>query len=140
MIPSIAGKRYESDMHELALTQSIVDIVAERARQEGMDAVTRITLELGLAAGIEPAALVFCFDVITSSTIAQGAELVIETIALQARCRSCACDFEPERLVAACPQCGSYASSLTRGREFRIKSFEGSPGIQSSTPLSPDPP
>ena len=112
-------------MHELALSQSIVDLVVEHARREGLHSVARVTVEVGVAAGIEPDALRFCFDIVSSGTLAQGAELGIEKIALQVRCGICGCEFEPPRLVFACPSCGSYARRLLRGREFRIRSFDG---------------
>jgi len=112
-------------MHELALSQNIVDLVVERARREGVRAVSRITIEVGAAAAVESDALRFCFDVVTADTVAKGAELVIETIALQARCRTCAACFEPASLVSPCPRCGAYGSSLERGAELRVKSFDG---------------
>ena len=112
-------------MHELALSQSIVDLVVECARKEGVHAVTRVVVEVGVAAGVEPDALRFCFDIIAAETLVQGAELAIETITLQARCRKCACEFEPARLVSCCPHCGCYAPDLLRGRELRVKSFDG---------------
>jgi hydrogenase nickel incorporation protein HypA/HybF len=111
-------------MHELALSQSIVDLLVECARKEGVHAVTRVVLEVGVAAGVEPDALRFCFDIVAADTLAQGAELAIETITLQARCRNCACEFEPAGLVSSCPRCGSYAPHLLRGRELRVKSFD----------------
>ena len=112
-------------MHELALSQSVVDLVVECARKEGVHAVTRVTLEVGMAAVVEPEALRFCFEIVAAGTLAQGAELAIETITLQARCRDCACEFEPARLVSSCPRCGSYAPHLLRGRELRVRSFDG---------------
>ncbi|MGO8920077.1 MAG: hydrogenase maturation nickel metallochaperone HypA [Stellaceae bacterium] len=117
--------RPKSTMHELALSQSIVDLVVECARQERVHAVTRVVVEIGIAAGVEPDALRFCFDIVAADTLAQGAELAIESITLRARCRNCACEFEPARLASCCPYCGSYASLLLRGREFRVKSFDG---------------
>jgi len=112
-------------MHELTLSQSIVDLVVECARKEDIHTVTRVVVEVGIAAGVEPDALRFCFEIVAADTLAQGAELAIETIALQARCRNCACEFAPARLVSSCPRCGSYAPLLLRGREFRVKSFDG---------------
>jgi hydrogenase nickel incorporation protein HypA/HybF len=114
-----------SAMHEVALSQSIVDLVVECARKEGMRTVTRVVVEIGMAAGVDPDALQFCFDLVTADTMVQGAELAIERIRLQARCRNCACEFAPERLIAACPHCGSYAPLLLQGRELRVKSFDG---------------
>ena len=112
-------------MHELALSQSIVDLVVECARREGVHAITRVVVEVGVAAGVEPDALQFCFDIVAADTLAQGAKLAIETVSLQARCRNCACEFAPARLVSSCPHCGSYAPRLVRGKELRVKSFDG---------------
>jgi Zn finger protein HypA/HybF involved in hydrogenase expression len=44
-------------MHELALTQSIVDLVTRCGRQEGLDRVTRVVVEVGVVAAVEPEAL-----------------------------------------------------------------------------------
>jgi hydrogenase nickel incorporation protein HypA/HybF len=112
-------------MHELALSQNIVDLVVERARREGVRGVSKATIEVGMAAGVEPGALRFCCDIVTADTLVQGAELMIETIALQARCRNCAARFEPADLVSSCRRCGSYARSLERGVELRVESFNG---------------
>ena len=112
-------------MHELALSQSIVDAVLERARIEGMHSVTRVVLELGTAAGVEREALCCCFDAVTRATPAQGAELAIEFVPLRGRCRECGMEFEPAGLVAPCPRCGTYAPLFMAGRELRVKSFEG---------------
>jgi hydrogenase nickel incorporation protein HypA/HybF len=112
-------------MHELALCQNIVDLVVEYARKEGVDRVTRVTIEVGAAAGVEPDALEFCFEYVAADTIVQGAELVIDVIPLLARCRDCACEFAPERIFSACPRCGAEAPFLLTGRELRVKSFDG---------------
>jgi hydrogenase nickel incorporation protein HypA/HybF len=112
-------------VHELALSQSIVDAVLLRAQQEGMHSVTRVVLELGTAAGVERAALSFCFDAVTRATAAEGADLEIETVPLRGRCRACHREFEPAGLISPCPSCGAYAPIFTAGRELRVKSFEG---------------
>jgi Zn finger protein HypA/HybF involved in hydrogenase expression len=65
-----------------------------------------------------------CFDIVTADTVAQGAELAIETVALQARHRGCACQFAPRRAFSACPHCGAGAPVLLNGRELRVKSFD----------------
>ena len=112
-------------MHELTLSESIVNLVVECARIEQLRAVTRVVLEIGTAAGVEIEALRFCFDLVTKDTLAQGAVLAIDVVSLQARCRSCAANFIPDHAVSACPQCGSYAIELVCGRELRVKSIDG---------------
>src|SRR5271165_357091 len=112
-------------MHELVLSKSIVDLVVESACREGMHEITQVVVEVGIASGVEPDALRFCFDIVAADTLAQGAELAIETVTLQARCRNCTSDFEPPRLISPCPHCGSHALHLLRGRELRVKSLAG---------------
>jgi len=112
-------------MHELALSQSIIELVLERAQQEGLSTITRVVLEIGAAAGVEPESLRFCFDAVTRDTPAQGAELRIEAVPLWARCRDCGLEFEPEGLLAGCPCCRAMAPLFTSGRELRVKEFEG---------------
>ena len=112
-------------MHELAVSQSIVTLVCQCGRREGLERVTRVVVEVGVAAGVAPEALAFCFDVAAADTMARDAELVIEQVALAAACAACGAEFEMPHLAAPCPECGAYGARLLRGRELRVKSFDG---------------
>ncbi len=112
-------------MHELALTQSIVDLATRCGRQEGLQRVTRVVVEVGVAAGVEPQALDFCFDIVAADTMARSAELVIERVGLRGACRTCATEFDAPHMAAACPACGAYGARWLRGRELRVKSIDG---------------
>ena len=112
-------------MHELALSESITELVAEYARREGIGSVSRVLLALGAAAAVEPDALRFCFSITTAGTVAAGAELAIETIPLRARCHACGTEFEPGTLIAPCPACANHARTIIAGREMRVVSLEG---------------
>jgi hydrogenase nickel incorporation protein HypA/HybF len=112
-------------MHELALSESIVDLVANRARQEHIARVSRVVVEIGVAAPVELQALVFCFSVAAADTVAAGAELVVDRIGLQARCEDCGGQYAPETLFSPCPACGGFAREVLAGREMRVVSFEG---------------
>ena len=112
-------------MHELALTQGIVDLVTQVGRREGFHRVTRVVVEVGAAAAVVPDALTFCFDIVAADTIACGAKLAIETVGLRAACRACGAEFQPAGLVSACPDCGEYGPRLLSGRELRVKSLDG---------------
>ena len=61
-------------MHELTVTQAILDTVAEHARTAR---VTCVRIRVGLLSGVMPHALHFCFETVTAGTTLQGAELVI---------------------------------------------------------------
>jgi hydrogenase nickel incorporation protein HypA/HybF len=112
-------------MHELALSESIVDLVVDAARYERIAQVTRVVVELGAAASVDSDALLFCFPIAAAQSLAAGAELVIEKIALQVRCDSCRVDFAPDELFAPCPRCGGFGGEVIAGREMRVTSFCG---------------
>ena len=72
-------------MHELSVTQSIVEICAEHA---GGARVTRVTLEVGAEAAIVPDALQFCFELCAQDTALQGAQLeIVEVPGLELKIR-----------------------------------------------------
>lgn len=112
-------------MHELALSESIVDLVTDCARRECIARVTRVVIEIGVAAAVEPETLLFCFPIAAAETVAADAELLIHRIALRARCDACETEYEPPNLISACPACGGFARRVLAGREMRVVSFEG---------------
>lgn len=107
-------------MHELSITQSVVDAVVERfdgARIAG------VRLEIGRLSGVLPDAVRFCFDVAAAGTSAEGARLEIDEPAGRARCRECTDEFELEDPIPLCP-CGSAHIEVLAGAELRIVSVE----------------
>ena len=77
-------------MHELALTQSIVEMVAKHAQGR---TVRRVTLEVGKLTCVMPDALRFCFDLVAAGTALDGARLDIREIEGRARCVTCGEEF-----------------------------------------------
>ena len=112
-------------MHELALSESITDLVVNCARQERIARVSRVVVEIGVAASVEPQALLFCFSITAAETAAAGAELVINRIGLRASCDDCGNQYAPETLFSPCPACGGFARRILAGREMRVVSIAG---------------
>ncbi len=112
-------------MHELALSQSIVALLAEQCAREGMHTVTRVVLEVGEAAGVECEALRFCFDAVTRGTPAEGATLDIERTPARGRCVHCGREYPMPGGLAPCPHCAQWGARLVAGRELRVQAFEG---------------
>jgi hydrogenase nickel incorporation protein HypA/HybF len=112
-------------MHELSISESIIDLVVECARRENVARVSRVVVEIGVAAAVDPQALLFCFPITAADTIASGAELMINMIGLQARCEACGKEYAPETQFSPCPVCASFASQILAGREMRVVSFAG---------------
>jgi hydrogenase nickel incorporation protein HypA/HybF len=107
-------------MHELAITQSVVDAVNERV--DGHRVVS-LRLEVGKLSGVVPDAMRFCFEIAAGQTLLEGARLDIDERSGEAHCRDCGRDFTLSDLILLCP-CGSADVAVTAGRELVIKSVE----------------
>ena len=112
-------------MHELALIESLVAMVIESARENGIRRVARVGLVVGEAYGALPEALAFAFSCLTPDTPLDGAELKMEIRPLRMRCPACGADFSPPGWRPVCPQCGVGPPEVIQGRELYLDYFEG---------------
>ncbi len=107
-------------MHELSITQSIVDLVA--ARTTGRT-VLAVRVRVGRLAGVVPEAMEFCFELAAAGTPVEGARLEIEESEGRLACRTCGLTSAAEDLVLLCP-CGSADVSVVAGQELSVVSVE----------------
>ena len=56
-------------MHEVALCQSLVDIIRDQQREKGFNRVSRVFVEVGALGHVDPHALAFAFDVEVPGTV-----------------------------------------------------------------------
>lgn len=111
-------------MHELAITENIVNIVLDKAREARASKITGISLVVGELSGFVPDSIEFYFDVLSKDTIAQGAILHFELVSVQACCRSCLTTFSPKDTQWACPKCHGMSVDVVVGRELYVKNME----------------
>lgn len=111
-------------MHELSLCQSLLDQVEAIAREHGATRVERILLQVGPLSGIEGALLQHAYPLVATGTLAEHAELVIESSPVRVRCRQCEAETEatPNRLL--CGACGSFETRLIGGDELLLAHLE----------------
>ena len=111
-------------MHEMAICESILDILKDQARTQHFDTVKRVRLEIGPLSGVEIEALKFGFDVVTRGSIAESAALEIVETEASAWCMPCGETVAITERYDACPKCGSHQLQVTAGEELRIKELE----------------
>ena len=111
-------------MHELAITQSILDIARKAADEHGAKRVKSVRIMLGEYSGVVPQCIQYYFDVVSKDTVAEGAFLDIQRLPVVIRCNACEKESRIDRLHVACPLCGSTDLKLIGGREFYIESLE----------------
>jgi hydrogenase nickel incorporation protein HypA/HybF len=111
-------------MHEMSLMVSMLEIIEDQARQEGFRRVTRVTLEIGQMAGVDPEAMRFAFEAGTLDSVAEGAELIIEETIGRARCPACGLEAPVQVFYEPCAACGQVPQEIIAGRAMRIVSLD----------------
>jgi hydrogenase nickel incorporation protein HypA/HybF len=107
-------------MHELAITQSVVEAILERTERAR---VTAVHLVIGKVSGVVPDAVRFCFEMVAAGSPVEGARLEIDEPPGRARCRDCGGDFDVEGIVVLCP-CGSADVAVVGGDELLVRAVE----------------
>ncbi len=108
-------------MHELALTEGILKIVASEQKKKGFSHVQEIHLSVGEYSGVIPGCIEEFFPLVSKDTAAEGAKLVMDTVPAEFRCFDCDYEGPVKAHTACCPKCKSTAISMTKGREFFVK-------------------
>jgi len=111
-------------VHELSVTQNILEIALRHAEQAGASRITRLNLVIGDFSSIVDDSVRFYWDIISRGTIAEGAELCFERVPATLRCLSCQMTFSPNGQEFACPDCGSYQVMVIDGDQFYLDSIE----------------
>jgi hydrogenase nickel incorporation protein HypA/HybF len=126
-------------MHELSVTQSILEISLDYARRNKADRILEIHLQIGEITDFEDEWLQRYFDFVSKGTPAERARLRITRVPAELQCRSCSFKFPLDRKTwsSECPSCRSKETGLISGREFRIEALEVDSG--SDEPEVPGP-
>jgi hydrogenase nickel incorporation protein HypA/HybF len=111
-------------MHEMALAESLIQLVEEEGRKQGFTRVRVVRLEVGAFGAVEPEALRFCFDAVTRGSIAEDAALDIVALPGAGWCLDCARTVAIAERFGACPECGGFHVQMSAGEELRLKELE----------------
>ncbi len=111
-------------MHELAITQSMLDLVLEQAEKAGAREVGKINLVIGEMTGVVDECVQFYFDFLSKGTSAEGAALSFTRVPTTARCRGCDKAFELKEFDWACPYCQGNDVEIVAGKELFVESIE----------------
>ena len=109
-------------MHELPITQSILDISLRHAGEA--ERVTKINLVIGDLSSVVGDSVSFYWDILSKDTIAEGAVLHFERIKTRFLCTACQHEYEPEAKEFKCPNCESDQVKILAGKEFQVESIE----------------
>ena len=111
-------------MHELAITQNILNIVLDEAQAAGADKITKINLVIGELSGVVSDSVQFYFDFLKKDNAAEKATIDFKLVPAQLKCRDCLTDFSPKNSSWVCPNCQSSSIEIIRGRDCSVESIE----------------
>jgi hydrogenase nickel incorporation protein HypA/HybF len=112
-------------MHELAIAQSIIDAVGEKAATCNATRIKSVRVLIGEASGIFTDSLAFNFEMLASlDSMLDGARLLIDEVPHRAHCRHCNSVFAVAHFVTQCPVCQTWDTEVVSGDELQILEME----------------
>ncbi len=111
-------------MHELSVTESILNITLRHAQEAGAARVTDLHLVIGKLASIVDDSVQFYWDIVSEGTLAEGAKLHFERMPVELLCLDCKKCYTPPGDDFACPDCGGMHFQIATGEEFFLDSIE----------------
>ena len=108
-------------LHELSIAESVVRVAV---RQADGRKVTKVQMRVGYLRQVVPSSLTFGFGLLAEGTPVEGAELEIEQVPAEGRCRGCGVESRPSSFPLRCQGCGSYDLEILKGEELMVDSLE----------------
>ena len=100
-------------MHELGITQGIIDRAREAATANGAVKITDLYLTMTPAADFTFDSIEMYFEMLTEDDdLLRGASLHVDWMAVAAACLECREEFSTEAQRPKCPACGSHVVRL----------------------------
>jgi hydrogenase nickel incorporation protein HypA/HybF len=114
-------------MHELPVTESILNIALKHASKADVKKIISISLKVGEMSDLEDEWIQKYFDYLSKDTMAEGAKLRIERVPVTMRCNSCSEVYQVnirENGDFKCPACSCDSTEMVSGREYHVKDME----------------
>ena len=110
-------------MHELSLACSVLELVGSEMQRHGAGTLRIVEVTVGELSGVDSEAFAFSLQMVLDRSAYAGARVTLTRVSPRSLCTVCGADFEPTSFYMPCPQCGSHATRLVAGQEFRLSSL-----------------
>lgn len=111
-------------MHELSVCLALMEQVESIARSRRATGVSRLVLDMGPLAGVEPELLKNAWPLAAAGTVAAGAGLDIRATDIVVRCTQCELESQVAANRLLCTHCGDYRTRIVSGDELVLASLE----------------
>ena len=110
-------------MHELAVTENLLEITIRHAKQANASKVTDLFIVVGQLSSIIGDSVQFYWDLISVGTPAEKAKLHFDRREAKFKCLSCEQVFVPLSDSFVCPSCSNEKVKVISGNEFYLESI-----------------
>jgi hydrogenase nickel incorporation protein HypA/HybF len=111
-------------MHELSVTESILEIALRHAAPTGAGRISDLYLVIGQLSSLVDDSVQFYWDLISKDTLAEGATLHFRRIPTELLCLHCNHQYQPGPDELTCPTCGSAQVKIVAGEEFYLEAID----------------
>jgi hydrogenase nickel incorporation protein HypA/HybF len=111
-------------MHELPVTQSILDIALKHAQKADARRITDLHIVMGELSRLVDDSIQFYWDMIAKDTIAEGAKLHFRIVPAEFQCMACFERYKPDGEEFSCPNCGAVGVKIVAGEEFSLEAID----------------
>ena len=111
-------------MHELSITESILEIALRHAGQAKARRIIGLHLVIGQLASIVDDSVQFYWDIISAGTLAEGARLNFRRIPAELLCLDCQHRYPVDGQNLVCPVCQSTHVKVAAGTEFSLEAID----------------
>jgi len=111
-------------VHELSITESILNTAIKYAQKEKAQKVTYINLVIGDLSSIVDDSVQFYWELISKGTICENSCLHFQRIPATVLCQDCGNRYELEHDLIPCPQCSGMNIKILTGDDFKMESIE----------------
>lgn len=111
-------------MHELSVTENVLEIALKHATKAGAARVTLVNITIGQLSSIVDDSVQFYWDIITENTLCEGSKLNFNRIPARFLCAACNFEYGLSSESAVCPKCESILNKVISGEEFYVDSIE----------------
>ena len=111
-------------MHELSVTQSILEIALRHAQKSDAKRITDVHIVMGELSTMLDDSVQFYWDMIAEGSLAAGATLHFKRVPAELQCMVCSEKYRPDGKEIVCPNCGSVGAKIVAGEEFFVEAID----------------
>ncbi|MDD1775993.1 MAG: hydrogenase maturation nickel metallochaperone HypA [Candidatus Methanomethylicus sp.] len=118
-------------MHELSLATNLIDYLEKLGKEQGLNRINEVFIEVGELTHIDPRQLRFSLKIASEGTLAAQSKFFIKRKKVVIKCKKCGkgSQLRTKEMIAqysiTCPLCGSSEVGIDQGREMVLKRVRG---------------